>query len=116
MVHATWSNLRCSRGSIDGHDLDLISCDDLCNEGWLVDNESSLEFFDALAAGLETLLQSHIMSVVLVQDGVDEVAGVAVSALGHLLKCAQVVHPVKLGAFLDLIVATHEHVDLEGLT
>ena len=104
-----------SRSSVDWHHLDLIGSHDLGDKCGLVNDVPSSELLDALAAGFESLLQGHILSVVLVEDGVDEVAGVAMGALGHLLESAQVVHPVELGGLLDLVVSAHKDVDLEGL-
>ena len=49
----------------------------------------------------------------LIEHGVYKVASIAMSALGNLLKRAKVVHPVEFGSLLDLIVASHEHIDLE---
>ena len=106
--------LEVSRVCEDWHHLDRVSCHDLGHEGRLVDDVASLELLEALATGGEALLKGHVMLVVLVEDGVDEVASVAVGALCDLLECAQVVHPVELGLLLDLVVSAHKDVDIEG--
>ena len=98
----------------DWHDLDLILCDDLRNVGWLIDHESRLELFDAILDSCHTLFYGHIFPVVLVKHWVDEVTSVAVSTFGHLLKSTKIVHPVKLCFLFNLIIATHEDVDIEG--
>ena len=49
----------------------------------------------------------------LIEHGVYKVASIAMSALGNLLKRTKVVHPVEFGSLLNLIVASHEHIDLE---
>ena len=106
--------LLSSLSGLEGHDLDLVGSHDLGDEGRLVDDEAGFELLDALAAGLEALLQAHLLLVVLVEDRVDKVTSVPVSALGHLLECTHVVHPVELGLLVDEVIATHEHVHLEG--
>ena len=103
-----------SLSGLDWHDLDLISSDNLGHERWLVDDEARFELLDALTASLKALLHGHILSVLVIKDGVDEVASVAVGSLLHLLQGAKVVHPVELCALLNLIISTHKHVDLEG--
>ena len=101
---------------LDWLDLDLVSSDDLGHECRLVDDEACFELLDALTASLKTLLHGHILTVLVIEDGVDEVASVAVGSLCHLLQGAKVVHPVELCLLLDLIIATHKHIDLEGAT
>ena len=103
-------NLRCNQRLLS----DLVSSDNFRGKGWLINDKSSLELLDAGFASLKTLLDSHILSVVLVQHRVHKVASVAMGALGHLLQCAKVVHPVQLCLLFDRVVATHEHIDLEG--
>ena len=103
-----------SLSGLQGHDLDLVGSHDLGDKSRLVDDEASLELLDALTAGFEALLQGHLLLVVLVEDRVDEVASVAVGALGHLLECTHVVHPVELGLLVDEVPAAHEDIDLEG--
>ena len=108
--------MQCSDISgVDGLNLDLISRDNLGDKSRLIDDEASLELLDALLACLESLLDSHILAIVLVEDRVDKVAGVAVGALGDLLKSTEIVHPVELGFILDVVIATHQHIDLEGV-
>ena len=99
---------------VEGHDLDLVLGDNFANKSRLVHDESSLELLDASFAGLDALFDGHISLVVLIENGVDKVAGVAMGTLGDLLECAKVVHPVELGLLLDLIVASHQNVHLEG--
>ena len=103
-----------SLAGLKGHNLDLVGGDNLRDEAWLVNDETSLELLDACTASLDALFHCHVLSVVLVKDRVYKVPGISVSALGHLLKGAKVVHPVELGSLLDLIIASHENVDLEG--
>ena len=56
-----------SLSSLEGHHLDLVSRDDLGDERWLVDDEARLQFLDALATGLKSLLHRHFLPVVLVK-------------------------------------------------
>ena len=49
----------------------------------------------------------------LVQHRVDEVTSVAVGTFSDLLERAKVVHPVKFGLLLDLVIPSHEDIHLE---
>ena len=55
-------------GGREGNNLDLISRDDLGNEVRLIDDKASGKFLDASLAGLDSLLESHVLSVVLVKN------------------------------------------------
>ena len=74
-----------SLSGLNWHDLDLISSHDFGHECRLVDDEACFELLDTLAASIEALLHGHILSVVVVKDGVNEVACVAVGSLCYLL-------------------------------
>lgn len=67
-----------------------------------------------MSAGIETLLESHVLLEAVVEDRVDKVASVAVGALRDLLESAKVVHPVHFSGLLVEIVPSDEHVDLVG--
>ena len=109
-----FSSVNRSRSGLDWHDLDLISSHNLGHKRRLVDDEACFELLDALAASLKALLHGHILSILVVKYGVDEVASVSVGSLCYLLQGAKVVHPVELRLLLNFIKASHKHVDLEG--
>ena len=79
----------------------------------LVDDETSLQLLDTSSASSFALIQSHVLSPLVVQDRVDEVASISMSSLGNLLQSAQIVHPVQLGAVVDLIPSAKQNVHLE---
>ena len=52
------------------------------------------------------------MLEVVVENRVDEVASISLSALVHLLQSAKIVHPEQLGALIDVVIAAHDAIDL----
>ena len=51
----------------DGHDLDLVSGDNFRDIGRLIDDESRLQLLDACLASLHSLLDRHVLRIVLVK-------------------------------------------------
>ena len=68
------------------------------------------EFVDASFACLHSVFKSHVSLEVVVQNRVNKVTCISLSSLVHLLKCAQVVHPVQLRTLLLQIEPSNQHI------
>ena len=100
-----------SFGQVDN--LHSVFGDDLGDKGGLIDNESGTQLGDASSASCNSLLESHALLVVVVENTVHEVASIAVGTLCYLLKCSKIVHPIQLCLAVESIEASDQAVDLE---
>ena len=86
------------------HDLDPVFRDNFGQEVMLVDHKSVPELNDTFFSSSDSIIESHIMSKLIVEYGVNKVASISLCALINLLESSKIVHPVEFRSlFLQII-------------
>ena len=78
----------------------------------LIDHESCLQLKNTFFSSLNSLIEGHILVECIIKNRIDEVTSITLSSFVNLLQRSKIVHPVKFGSLISMIISTHEQVDV----
>lgn len=93
------------------HLTDTVLVGNLNDEGGLIDNEASVQFFDALACEVKSLFEVHLWLPMSVHCSTNEVLGVPMSSIINGNHCTEIVNKEHRGTFA-LVISSEQHVNL----